>query len=425
MEMTILFVGFAILLVLGAPITFAMAIPATIAFMVSPDLPSTAICQKLFAACDSFSLMAMPFFMLAGGMMNEIGITKRIVDFANSLVGHIRGGLAHTTSLAGMIMAGISGSANADAAALGGLLLSPLIEDGYDEGFACGLVSTCGVLGVVIPPSILMVVYSGVSNVSISKLFMAGIIPGIMCGVFYMVYAYIYARVKKMPRRKFMGWGYVWSMFKQAIGALIMPIIIIGSILGGICTATESGMLAVVYGLLYGIITRQLDYKKLKRCTIAAARATAMSMSMIAMACVFSYIMTRMNFPEIVTAFMTNNFNSKYGTIFAIIVILIIMGMFVDSNAAMLMMVPIFAPICQVYGLDTIHFSMIILLSMINGGLTPPVGLVLYIVASIKNIPLKKACTAVWAFVGINVFVLVLVVFFPSIVTFIPNTLLG
>ena len=214
-------------------------------------------------------------------------------------------------------------------------------------------------------------------------------------------------------------------MFKQAIGALIMPIIIIGSILGGICTATESGMLAVVYGLLYGIITRQLDYKKLKRCTIAAARATAMSMSMIAMACVFSYIMTRMNFPEIVTAFMTNNFNSKYGTIFAIIVILLIMGMFVDSNAAMLMMVPIFAPICQVYGLDTIHFSMIILLSMINGGLTPPVGLVLYIVASIKNIPLKKACTAVWAFVGINVFVLVLVVFFPSIVTFIPNTLLG
>lgn len=240
MEMTILFVGFAILLVLGAPITFAMAIPATIAFMVSPDLPSTAICQKLFAACDSFSLMAMPFFMLAGGMMNEIGITKRIVDFANSLVGHIRGGLAHTTSLAGMIMAGISGSANADAAALGGLLLSPLIEDGYDEGFACGLVSTCGVLGVVIPPSILMVVYSGVSNVSISKLFMAGIIPGIMCGVFYMIYAYIYARVKKMPRHKFMGWGHVWFMFKQAIGALIMPIIIIGSILGGICTATES-----------------------------------------------------------------------------------------------------------------------------------------------------------------------------------------
>jgi len=421
MELAILFVGFAVLLVLGTPITFAMAIPAAVAFMVSPNLPSMAICQKLFSACDSFSLMAMPFFMLAGGMMNEIGITKRIVEFANSLVGHIRGGLAHTTSLAGMIMAGISGSANADAAALGGLLLSPLIEAGYDEGFSTGLVATCGVLGVVIPPSILMVVYSGVSNVPISKLFMAGIIPGIMCGVFYMVYAYIYARVKKMPRHPFGGWKNVWNKFKVAIWALIMPIIIIGSILGGICTATESGMLAVIYGLLYGFLSKELDLKKLKHCSLAAARATAMSMSMIAMACVFSYIMTRMNFPNIVTSFMGSHFSSKYATIFAIIVILVIMGMFVDSNAAMLMMVPIFAPICTLYGLDTIHFSMIILLSMINGGLTPPVGLVLYIVASIENIPLKKACTAVWAFVAINVFVLVLVVFFPGIVTFIPN----
>ena len=421
MELTILFVGFAVLLVLGAPITFAMAIPAAVAFMTSPDLPSLAICQKLFSACDSFSLMAMPFFMLAGGLMNEIGITARIVKFANSLVGHIRGGLAHTTSLAGMIMAGISGSANADAAALGGLLLSPLIKAGYDEGFATGLVSTCGVLGVVIPPSILMVVYSGVSNVPISKLFMAGIIPGIMCGLLYMVYASIYARIKKMPKGKFGGWKNVWNCFKDALFALVMPIIIVGSILAGICTATESGMIAVVYGVIYGLITRQLSFKTLKKASVTAARATAMSMSMIAMACVFSYIMTRMNFPNIVTAFMGDHFKSKYGTIFCIIIILLIMGMFVDSNAAMLMMVPIFAPICALYGMDTIHFSMIILLSMINGGLTPPVGLVLYIVASIENIPLKKACTAVWAFVGINILVLILVVFFPQIVTFIPS----
>jgi len=423
MELAILFIGFAILLVLGAPITFAMAIPCAIAFIVSPNLPSLAICQKLFSACDSFSLMAMPFFMLAGGLMNEIGITSRIVKFANSLVGHIRGGLAHTTSLAGMIMAGISGSANADAAALGGLLLSPLIEAGYDEGFATGLVSTCGVLGVVIPPSILMVVYSGVSNVSISKLFMAGIIPGILCGLLYMVYASVYARIKHMPKGKFAGWKAVWSAFKGSLFALIMPIIIVGSIMAGICTATESGMIAVMYGVIYGVITKRLHLAELKKCAITAARATAMSMSMIAMACVFSYIMTRMNFPSIVTTFMGAHFASKYSTIFCIIIILVIMGMFVDSNAAMLMMVPIFAPICALYGMDTIHFSMIILLSMINGGLTPPVGLVLYIVASIENIPLKKACTAVWAFVAINIFVLILVVFIPAIVTFIPSHL--
>lgn len=423
MELTILFVGFAILLVLGAPITFAMAIPCAFAFMLSPNLPSLAVCQKLFSACDSFSLMAMPFFMLAGGLMNEIGITSRIVKFANSLVGHIRGGLAHTTSLAGMIMAGISGSANADAAALGGLLLSPLIEAGYDEGFATGLVSTCGVLGVVIPPSILMVVYSGVSNVSISKLFMAGIIPGILCGLLYMVYASVYAHIKHMPKGKFAGWNVVWSAFKNSLFALVMPVIIVGSIMAGICTATESGMIAVMYGVIYGVVTKRLHFKELKKCAVTAARATAMSMSMIAMACVFSYIMTRMNFPNLVTAFMGAHFTSKYSTIFCIIIILVIMGMFVDSNAAMLMMVPIFAPICTMYGMDTIHFSMIILLAMINGGLTPPVGLVLYIVASIENIPLSKACKAVWAFVGINLFVLILVIFIPAIVTFIPSHL--
>ena len=301
--------------------------------------------------------MAMPFFMLAGGLMNEIGITSRIVKFANSLVGHIRGGLAHTTSLAGMIMAGISGSANADAAALGGLLLSPLIEAGYDEGFATGLVSTCGVLGVVIPPSILMVVYSGVSNVSISKLFMAGIIPGILCGLLYMVYASVYAHIKHMPKGKFAGWNVVWSAFKNSLFALVMPVIIVGSIMAGICTATESGMIAVMYGVIYGVVTKRLHFKELKKCAVTAARATAMSMSMIAMACVFSYIMTRMNFPNLVTAFMGAHFTSKYSTIFCIIIILVIMGMFVDSNAAMLMMVPIFAPICAMYGIFDDHPS--------------------------------------------------------------------
>ena len=423
MELTILFTGFFILLLLGVPITFAMAIPSALVMLVSPNIPALAISQKIFSACDSFTLMAMPFFMLAGGIMDESDITKKIVLFGDALVGHIRGGLAHTTSLAGMIMAGISGSANADASALGALLVPALKEAGYDEGFSVSLVASCGVLGVIIPPSILMVVYAGVTSISISKLFMAGIIPGIMCGVFYMVYSYLYACRKKMPRRKFSGFAHVWETFKQAIWALIMPIIIIGSILGGICTATEAGMIAVLYGICYGFITRSLTIKGLISRALYAAKATAMSMSMIAFACLFGYIMTRMNFPDTVNAFMSEYISNKYGVLFFIMIILLFMGMFVDSNASMLMMVPIFAPLIVTYGFDPIYFAMVILLSLINGGLTPPVGLVLYIVCSVDNTPVSKAAKAVWAFVGINILVLILVIFIPKLVTFMPGLL--
>ena len=423
MEITMLFVGFFIMLIMGAPITFAMAVPGTLVFVLSDNLPDAVVVQKIMAGCDSFTLLAMPFFMLAGAVMSEGGITNKIVNFANSLVGHIRGGLAHTTSLAGMILAGVSGSANADAAALGALLVPNLKKSGYGEGFAVSLVSCCGVLGVVIPPSILMVVYAGVSSMPISKLFMAGIIPGVTMGLVYMVVSYFYAKRRNIPCVPFQGFKHVWETFKKAIWAMIMPAVIIVPILTGICTATESGMIACFYGIVYGFISRNLNFKKLIKCIREAARATAMSMSMIAVAMILGYIMTRLQFADSLVGFMNSVVSSKIGVMFAIMIIMTIMGMFIDSNAAMLMMVPIFTPLIEVYGFDPLHFAMVVLLSMVNGGLTPPVGLVLYIVSSVDHTPLKKVVWSIWPFVGLNIFVLILVMFIPEMVTFIPSLL--
>lgn len=236
----LLLISFLIMLFLGMPVAYAMAVSSSLAIFLDPSLPSLVIGQKMFTAMDSFSLMAIPFFMLAGALMNETGITKKIVAFAQSIVGHLTGGLGHTAILTGILMAGISGSANADTSAIASMLVPALREEGYDDGYACALVSGCGALGPVIPPSIMMVVYSGVVSISISALFLAGVIPGLLIGGGYMIINYIYAKKNNIAKLKFGGIKTIFITLKGAIWALIMPVIIIGGILSGIVTATEA-----------------------------------------------------------------------------------------------------------------------------------------------------------------------------------------
>ena len=417
----ILIAGFFILLALGTPIAFALSIPSALVMMMSPDLSPIMLAQRIHSACDSFSMMAMPFFMLAGSLMGTTGVTKNIVDFANSIVGHIRGGLAHTSSLAGMIMAGVSGSANADASALGALLVPSMKEAGYEEGFSVSLVASCGLLGVIIPPSVVMVVYSGVSGVSIVKLFMAGIIPGILCGVLYMVFSYFYSLKRGMPKGKFGGFRNIWNTFKKSVWALLMPVIIIGSIVSGICTATEAGVIAVMYGILYGILSRNLSMSSFIKCVKDAAFASAMSMCMIAFAVIFGYVLTVLNFPNIITDFMMSHISSPYGFALFVVAFLFVMGMFVDSTATMLMMIPIFLPIATAYGFDPLHFSMFAIIGLVSAGLTPPVGITLFVVCNTVKTNINVASRSVWPFVFINYLVMILVICIPQIATFIPT----
>lgn len=420
MMLIILFSIFVVFLFMGMPVAYAMAISATVTLFFDPSLPGIIIPQKMFTAMDSFSLMAIPFFMLAGSLMEQCGITGKLVGFARSLVGHFTGGLGHATIVTGVLMAGVSGSANADTAAIASILVPALKDEGYEAGYSCAMVSGCGALGPIIPPSIMMVIYSGVTSIAIGALFMAGIIPGLVIGVGYMFVNYLYAKRTGIPRTKFAGWKQLGKDTIHAIPALIMPVIIIGGILSGVVTATESGVLACTYSVLYGLVCRTLNVKKLKECISGAVSATTNSMIIIAFAGLFGALATNYNMSKVILTVMTSFTSSPNVVLIFVSVVLFIAGMFIDSNAAMLMLIPIFAPLIGQYGFNALHFAMVCILTLDIGGLSPPVGLLLYISANITNTPLGKVTRQIWQFIAVNYGVTLLVIFIPAIVTFLP-----
>lgn len=269
MMLGILFGLFFLLLFIGMPVAYGMVISAVVTLFFDPSLTGIIIPQKLFTGMDSFSLMAVPFFMLAGTLMEKSGITDILVNWAKSLVGHFKGGLGHATIVTGVVMAGVSGSANADTSALASILVPIMRKDGYDDGYSCALVSSCGALGPVIPPSIMMVLYSGVTSIAIGKLFMAGIIPGLVIAVGYMIVNGVYARKAGIPKSKFVGWKALGQDTLKALPALIMPVIIIGGILSGATTATEAGVVACVYSIIYDMTLE--DWQRVQNTNITGA----------------------------------------------------------------------------------------------------------------------------------------------------------
>lgn len=419
--LALLFGIFFVLLLLGMPVAYCMAVAAAITLSFDPSLKAIVIPQKMMAAMDSFSLMAVPFFMLAGSLMEVSGITQRLVDFAKSLVGHFRGGLGHATIVTGVLMAGVSGSANADTTALASILVPSLKNEGYDDGYACAMVSGAGALGPVIPPSIMMVIYAGVTSISIGTMFLAGFVPGIMIGVGYMVVNYFYAKKNNIARTKFTGWKQLGINFIKAVPALVLPFIIIGGILSGVVTATESGVLACMYAFLYGLFNRKINSKSLKECLLGACNATANSMVIIAFACVFGMLATNYNMSKVIL-FVSTIFSGNGSLILLFVsVILFIAGMFIDSTAAMLMLIPIFAPLITTYNFSPLHFAMVCILTLDMGGLSPPVGLLIYLAANVTGTRLEKVVKYIWRFIAVNYVVVILVVFIPWLVMVIPR----
>lgn len=417
----VLFLLFLVMLFTGMPVAYAMAISATITLFFDPNLAQIVIPQKIFAAMDSFSLMAVPFFMLAGSLMEISGITRRLIDFAKGLVGHLTGGLGHTTIVTGVFMAGVSGSANADTAALASVLVPVLKDEGYDDGYSCAMVASAGALGPVIPPSIMMVIYAGVTSISIGTLFMAGFIPGILIGVGYMVVNYLYARHTGIPRSKFAGWKYLGKSFISALPALMLPVIIVGGILSGAVTATESGVLACVYSFFYGLVGKKITKKNLKECFLGGISGTANSMIIISFAVLFGMLATNYNMSKVILSIMTSFTHSGTMVLVFISLVLFVAGMFIDSTAAMLMLIPIFAPLIQQYSFDPLHFAMVCILTLDMGGLSPPVGMLIYLAANITKTKLEKVVRHIWSFIAVNYTVTIAVIFFPIIVTLIPK----
>lgn len=409
----ILFGLFFLFLIIGVPIGFVIAL-SSIGGLIYLELPLELLAQRFFTAINSFPLMAIPLFMLAGAIMMHGGITKRIVDFSLSVVGSMRGALAQVVSVSGLLLAGISGSGVADTAALGSVMVPEMKKRKYDPGFSAALVAAAGSIGLIIPPSIALIVYGASAQASIGDLFMAGIIPGLLIAGGFMIYCYIVARAKNLPREGNFSFSNVWKSFKSAFWALLMPIIIIVGIRGGFFTATEGGAVISVYALFVGMfIYKEIKIKDFPQIFFQAAMSTAVITSIIAATSLFGWLLTSEQVPQKFANALLSITDSPVLIVLILIAILLVVGLFIDSSPAILLLTPILAPAATSIGMDLVQFGIMMVISLTIGLLTPPVGTALFVSSNISKVPILELSRKLIPFLIIMLTVTLLVAFFP------------
>ncbi|MGU3492407.1 TRAP transporter large permease [Xanthobacteraceae bacterium A53D] len=406
--------GFALFLILGVPVAFGIAL-AGLSAILYQGYPLALFGQRLFTSVDSFALMAIPLFMLAGSLMGHGGITRRIISLALALVGNIRGSLAHVVSTSGVVMGGVSGSGVADVAALGSVMIPEMKKRNYDVGFSAALVASSGSLALILPPSIALILY-GVSNqASIGDLFMAGIAPGLLLGFLFAVYSYWFAVKNGYPTEGRVSWAEKGRRFLDASWALAMPVIIIGGIRMGVFTPTEGGAVVAVYAFVVGaFVYKELTLASIPKVCIEAAIGTAVIASIIAATSLFGWLLTNAQLPQAAAQAILSITENKILILLLINIMLLVVGMFLDSGPAILLMTPILGPVAAHMGVDPVQFGMIMVINLTIGLLTPPVGTALYLASSIAGISVLRLSVAMLPFVGIMLFVLGLVTYVPE-----------
>lgn len=408
--------------IIRMPIAFAMGTSAAVAMYFFYHVPQTVVVQLMFTSNDSFPLLAVPFFMLAGALMESGGISRRLVNFANALVGSIYGGLAHVTVVASMFFAGISGAAAADTAAVGTLMIPEMKKRGYDAGFASAVQASAGSIGVIIPPSIPMVIYGVMSSTSIGALFLGGIGVGILVGLSLMGMAYIISKKQGyLPEAGFSA-SLILKTFKEALWALGMPIIIVGGIMSGIFTATESAVVATDYALIVGFfIYRELKIKDLPAIFIKAAVISALVMFIIANASVFGWVLAFEQIPQTITKGFIALTANPVVLLLIVNLLLLIVGTFIETASALIIFVPLLVPLIPHLGINPIQFGVLVVLDLAIGMLTPPMGICLIVSCSIAGVTMERVSRAVFPFVLIMIVDLLIVSFVPFVTTFIPG----
>jgi C4-dicarboxylate transporter DctM subunit len=411
---------------LGMPIAFSLGVASVAALQFGADLPLALAAQRLFTGTDSFPLMAVPFFMLAGELMECGGISRRLFDFAHALVGFVFGGLAMVAVVAAMFFAGISGAAAADTAAVGAVSIPAMIRKGYPRGFAAAVQAAGGAIGVIIPPSIPMIIFGVVGGVSIGKLFMGGLVPGALIGFGLMAASYFLARRAGYGRDRFRGGREIVRTFGGAVWALLMPIIILGGILGGIFTPTEAAVVAVLYGAAVGfLVYRELKLRDLPRILAKAAVSTSTVMLLIATANIFGWILAAERVPQSVAAHLVT-MSASPAVLYALILgCLLVVGTFMETSAALIILTPVFLPVVQQFGIDPVHFGVIMVTALAIGMLTPPLGICLFIACNIARIELPEIIRHIAPFLTIMIALLVLMTYLPEIVLFVPRMVGG
>ncbi|AKH99685.1 TRAP transporter, DctM subunit [Hoeflea sp. IMCC20628] len=419
----LLFAVFFVLLLLGTPILFSLA-AASMVVLASIDLLSPQlVMQRVYAGLDSFPMLAIPFFMAAGALMEQGGISRRLVNFSSYLVGWISGGLGHVAVIASTIFAGISGSAVADTTAIGSTMIPMMKRRGYDPAFSAAVVAASGVIGPIIPPSIPLVLYGVISGVSIGALFMGGIVPGLMMTVALMTLIYFKAKRSKWDIEvEPFSYAGLFQSFKQAVAALVMPLIIVGGILGGVFTATEAAVVATVYALVVGLFWyRELTFTQLPDLFYHAGLNTAVVMVIVGVANLVGYVLTIEQLPLLLSNWMTAHIASALILLLVINLLLLVAGCFLDGGSAIIVFTPVLLPVTQAFGIDPVFFGVMMTVNLMIGTITPPVGLSLYIASGIADISIPQICRAIMPFLLVQLVVLLLITVFPDLVLFIPS----
>ncbi|WP_083897114.1 TRAP transporter large permease [Azospirillum sp. B506] len=420
---TALFVTFAVLLILGAPVGIALG-GASAVYLVGSDIDLAVVPQFMYAGMDSFVLLCIPGFVLAGNLMNGGGITDQIVLFSNRLVGHIRGGLGLANVTGSMVFAGISGTAVAETASIGAVMIPAMRKSGYDAPFAAAVTAAASTVGPIIPPSVPMIIVGTLTGLSVGKMFMAGAIPGLLLGVGMMLTVWILARVRNYPREPWQGFGALLRASRGAFWALLMTAIILFGIVGGYFTPTEASIVAALYAFVIGLfVYKGFKLRQLPGILLESAIGAGGLILLVGLANVFGWILTSEQIPQAIAASMLALTTNKYLIILLINILLLIVGTFMETIAALIILFPPLLAVATQVGIDPIHFATFAVLNLMIGLTTPPVGVCLFVAANIAKISLGAITKAIWPFLLCNIVILFLVSYIPALSLWLPSLL--
>ncbi|MEW6261621.1 MAG: TRAP transporter large permease [Thermodesulfobacteriota bacterium] len=421
----ILPIVFVLTIILGVPVCFCLGLGALAYMVLGQGMPLNLLPTLMFGGIDSFPLMSVPFFIMAGDLLARAGILPKLIDLADGLVGHLRGGLAYVTILSSMFFAGVTGVAVADAAAVGSMLIPGMVKQGYTRPFSAAVTAAASVMGPIIPPSVAMLIFACVygGGISVAKMFLMGAVPGVIIGLGLMALVRLLSGKYRIPlSQQNFNLVKLGRSFVAALPGLMVPFIILGGIIGGIFTPTEAGAVAVAYGLLVGLfLTRRLRLKDIAACFLASCKTSAMVFMMLATAKVVSFILTAHQVPALIGQLFTQMTSSPYIFLLLTIFFLWLLGFVLEAVATMIMLIPILAPIAVAYGLEPHHFGLIIVMTVQVALLTPPVALSLFICCPLAECSLEDAALEVWPFMGFILAVIALVAFWPGVSTWLPR----